>query len=801
MPGIGELFIRLGLNTDALKNAGAQVEKALAPTAARMANIGSQLSLKLTAPLALIGKQALDTAVRFDSMRRGLIAVTGSAEEADRQIRRLREVAKLPGLSFEDAVKGAISLQAVGFSSDLAERSLRAFGNALATVGKGAADLDGVNLALTQIISKGKVSAEELNQLAERVPQVRKAVEAAFGTADTEALQRSGVSAEQFVRGIVTELEKLPPVTGGIQNSLENAQQSVQDGFRAIGQAIIPVAEQILSTVVPAIEATTAAFQRLSPQVQNAIVVTGLVAAALGPVAFIVSKLTGVVTVMITTFAKLRVVFSAIAALVSVKVALIVGAVALLAGAAVLVVRNWDSIATFFARLWDNVRTIFTTSIGLLVESVRGLFLNAVAASIQGAAKLLGVFQLIAAGLKDTTLTSLIGNLQSGLTNLIPADAIAENRARLGQLGSEFVGAFDDIKSQGLETAGNMAAGFVSAIDTVKSKARGLTNIFGGGAPAANPEIDTSLAPTGESSAGTGGRVAAGRALNPYGLDVGLRKFTEGIGKPIELPVTLPDTSRAATSLDELNELQRRVTADGVALQDQLNLSSEAGRTAFDILTNSINAASQAIGETFVRLVTFQGGFEGMQQTIRDFGRAMRDILRQVIADLIAAIAKAAILKGLLSLTGFGAAGTGGIFGSALRSLAGVRAKGGPVEDGKTYLVGERGPELFTPQRDGEIIPNNKIGNALAPARRAIAGVRAMGGTVQTGLSYLVGERGPELFTSGRQNGRIALAGSGLGPGHESVDLNIRAFRVGGDALALTVDDSRGKSRRRFGVD
>jgi hypothetical protein len=38
------------------------------------------------------------------------------------------------------------------------------------------------------------------------------------------------------------------------------------------------------------------------------------------------------------------------------------------------------------------------------------------------------------------------------------------------------------------------------------------------------------------------------------------------------------------------------------------------------------------------------------------------------------------------------------------------RAHGGPVNAGQTYMVGEQGPELFTPQRSGAIIPNGAMG-------------------------------------------------------------------------------------------
>jgi len=39
----------------------------------------------------------------------------------------------------------------------------------------------------------------------------------------------------------------------------------------------------------------------------------------------------------------------------------------------------------------------------------------------------------------------------------------------------------------------------------------------------------------------------------------------------------------------------------------------------------------------------------------------------------------------------------------------GARANGGPVSSGRTYMVGEEGPELFTPNKSGYIVPNDKL--------------------------------------------------------------------------------------------
>src|SRR5215210_433175 len=93
------------------------------------------------------GILAIKAAGNMQSLRMGLDAVSGSSEESEKQLVRLREVAKLPGLGFQEAIQGSVNLQAAGLSANTAERALKSFGNALATVGKGKAELSGVILA------------------------------------------------------------------------------------------------------------------------------------------------------------------------------------------------------------------------------------------------------------------------------------------------------------------------------------------------------------------------------------------------------------------------------------------------------------------------------------------------------------------------------------------------------------------------------------------------------------------------------------------------------------------------------
>lgn len=61
----------------------------------------------------------------------------------------------------------------------------------------------------------------------------------------------------------------------------------------------------------------------------------------------------------------------------------------------------------------------------------------------------------------------------------------------------------------------------------------------------------------------------------------------------------------------------------------------------------------------------------------------------------------------------------------------GAREDGGPTQAGKSYLVGEDGPELFVPKTDGTIVPNNAIsGGRKAGAYAANYGASMAGYTI-----------------------------------------------------------------------
>jgi tape measure domain-containing protein len=304
---LSDILIRINGDSSAFQAEMSKTNKALnqvfsasnkatsgfAALGARMTSIGSSMTMGITLPLAAFGAATVKIAADMEALKAGLAATTKEAGPLEKQLARLQEVAKLPGLGLKEAIQGSTSLQAAGFSAQLAERSLKAFGNALATVGKGKAELDGVTLALSQIASKGKISAEEINQLAERVPQIRVAMKDAFGTADTEILQKAGIGAEEFVTKVVAQLEKLKQVTGGTKNSFENLSDTLTQAGDRIGQKLLPT----VNAMIPQIEALIKAgaglvdeFEKLDQPTQVFILGLTAAAAVAGPAALALGK-------------------------------------------------------------------------------------------------------------------------------------------------------------------------------------------------------------------------------------------------------------------------------------------------------------------------------------------------------------------------------------------------------------------------------------------------------------------------------------------------------------------------------
>ena len=116
---------------------------------------------------------------------------------------------------------------------------------------------------------------------------------------------------------------------------------------------------------------------------------------------------------------------------------------------------------------------------------------------------------------------------------------------------------------------------------------------------------------------------------------------------------------------------------------------------------------SKELGDTLERglVENIKGAINGTQT----FGQAMSNVLNNLKNKLMDRA-----LSNLFGGIGDAVFGDGGknkgILGGFLGGIFGKKSMGGPVSRGKSYLVGERGPEIFTPNTSGGITSNNAMG-------------------------------------------------------------------------------------------
>ena len=139
---------------------------------------------------------------------------------------------------------------------------------------------------------------------------------------------------------------------------------------------------------------------------------------------------------------------------------------------------------------------------------------------------------------------------------------------------------------------------------------------------------------------------------------------------------------------------------------DQLGLAAEQIVTLNQLGTDMLSNFSEGFVGLFEKQTRFVEINGVMQEQTISFGEKFGEFASQFLIDIVKMIAQTAILAGLLQLTGLGAASS---FGGNFMNILGF-ADGGRPPVGRPSVVGERGPELFVPGSSGTIIPNHALG-------------------------------------------------------------------------------------------
>lgn len=167
----------------------------------------------------------------------------------------------------------------------------------------------------------------------------------------------------------------------------------------------------------------------------------------------------------------------------------------------------------------------------------------------------------------------------------------------------------------------------------------------------------------------------------------------------------------------------KAITREAAAYGEAQVQADEAGKHVDQFAQRGAQNIQDALGQGLAD--TLNGNFD-------DIGKNFGNMIKRMAAEAAAAQLSRALFGDLVqggsgsglfgaALGGLGAMlGVGGATGytgaqmasldGLIAGLSGARAAGGPVGADGTYLVGERGPELFTPSSSGTIVPNHELG-------------------------------------------------------------------------------------------
>lgn len=195
-------------------------------------------------------------------------------------------------------------------------------------------------------------------------------------------------------------------------------------------------------------------------------------------------------------------------------------------------------------------------------------------------------------------------------------------------------------------------------------------------------------------------------------MDAELQKFRDMLGEK-KISATEFEQARADLAAIASAKIGKSITEENAKYREQFReIEALLNSTFDDALTQALNGGKVA----------------------------WKELASSMFADLAKLAIRAAALKPLMDAIFGAGGGASSLLGGLGLSYGGARATGGPVSSSKSYLVGERGPELFTPGSSGRITPNGA------------------GGGVTNVFNYTIDAKGADIGVAERIEAALGMA-------------------------------------------
>jgi lambda family phage tail tape measure protein len=197
-----------------------------------------------------------DYAAQIGKLQIALRGIVGTQQAYEQALGAAASATRELNIPQQEAIQGLTRLSAavLGAGGTVTDSSFafRAMSEAVKATGGNAEQVDGAMLALTQVFSKGKVSAEELNQIAERLPGTFTLFAEAAGKTGPElqkALEQGQVGLNDLMNFLMAVRERYSATALTVASSSEEAGARLSVAFDAmrlaVGKALQPIGAEL----------------------------------------------------------------------------------------------------------------------------------------------------------------------------------------------------------------------------------------------------------------------------------------------------------------------------------------------------------------------------------------------------------------------------------------------------------------------------------------------------------------------------------------------------------------------------
>lgn len=608
---VGSLKVDLTLDSAAFAKGLDASQKQLAVTQSKFTalggkftEVGKNLSIGLTAPLAAFAAKGISeaqaTAAAMGQVNAALASMGPLAGRSSAQLSAAANAFEGASLFEADEILKKVTANMLTFGNVAGSNFDRAQQAAIDLATRMGGDLQGATLLVGKALNDPVKGMAALGRAGVQLTDGQKeAIKAMVATGDAAGAQKI----------ILGELEKQ---FGGAAKAAQETDpwNKVKDAFNnvaeTVGNALIP----ILPVVASAIETVANAFTSLSPETQKFIIIAAGSAAALGPMLAALGSLTTVLGNVLPLVTKLGPVWTVLkGAMMAARVAALttlpaltpflvpLGAIAVAVGAVYLAWKNWDKIKAVVQGLYSSVKTWLMDKLGAVIDWVK-VKVESLAAPFKW------LDNVVVRNSYIPDMVTSVGLWMAKLPKLMgdPTEtAVARANASFASIG------------EGLPSA--LSSPTMAPIAAIE-----------GSAPASGQSAPTGL---------------------------------------------LPGLQRVRAAWEEVGVAgDTAIGSMAAGILDKLTPAIEALQSRTATLGEKIGAVGDLFGDLIGKVF---GGKAG-----RLFGAVLGNGLK---------------IANAIDPARFG----------------GARANGGPVAANRMYLVGEQGPEIFTPRARGSILPNDMI--------------------------------------------------------------------------------------------